>query len=305
MTHLGCTRRARALRAFAQLFALLCSLSSVSAAHAQAPAESASAESEARAHFKLGEAYYNTGKFADAAHEFDEAYRISRRPALLYNMYLADRDAGRVQAAAEALDAYLRAMPDDPRADSLRVRLQALRQASADRSAADAANAANAGDAKPAQHAARNDTETAATKPDTNAASAVSAPAAKPRPASLVLPIAFWGGAGALLIGAGLTQWLAANKHDDLQKLCPAGDCTKAGAAADHRGSQLQSQGKTFVTASYVLLAGGIVSAAVGTGLYFLTGRKPSQTEASTAPATSAALECGAERCVATLRGAF
>jgi len=40
----------------------------------------------AKAHFGTGQAYYEHGRFADAAHEFEEAFRLSGRPALLYNM---------------------------------------------------------------------------------------------------------------------------------------------------------------------------------------------------------------------------
>jgi tetratricopeptide (TPR) repeat protein len=59
----------------------------------------------AKAHFRTGEIYYEQGRYPDAAHEFEEAYRLSHRPALLYNMGKSYDGAG---DAARALGAYRR-----------------------------------------------------------------------------------------------------------------------------------------------------------------------------------------------------
>jgi hypothetical protein len=40
----------------------------------------------ARAHYKTGEIDYERGRFPDAAREFEEAYRLSGKSDLLYNM---------------------------------------------------------------------------------------------------------------------------------------------------------------------------------------------------------------------------
>jgi tetratricopeptide (TPR) repeat protein len=59
----------------------------------------------AKAHFRTGEIYYEKGRYPDAAREFEEAYRLSNRAELLYNMgkaYDGDGDAAR------ALGAYRR-----------------------------------------------------------------------------------------------------------------------------------------------------------------------------------------------------
>jgi hypothetical protein len=65
----------------------------------------------ARAHFNTGQAYYQNGRYADAAREFEEAYRLSRRPALLYNMGKS-YDGG--NDYARALDAYQRFLAAGP-----------------------------------------------------------------------------------------------------------------------------------------------------------------------------------------------
>src|SRR6185295_14451044 len=49
---------------------------------------------EARAHFQVGSDHYNHGRFSEAATEYEAAYSLSPRPALLHNIYLARRDMG-------------------------------------------------------------------------------------------------------------------------------------------------------------------------------------------------------------------
>jgi tetratricopeptide (TPR) repeat protein len=83
-------------------------------------------DAQARAHFRLGRQAYEEGRFADAAQEFEIAYGLSGRGALLYNVYLAYRDAQDSPNAARALRGYLAAVPDAPDHDHLQARLVAL-----------------------------------------------------------------------------------------------------------------------------------------------------------------------------------
>ena len=53
-------------------------------------------EQEARAHFQLGRTLYDGGRFEEAAREFVQAYELSHRAQLLYNIFLAWRDALKV-----------------------------------------------------------------------------------------------------------------------------------------------------------------------------------------------------------------
>ena len=80
----------------------------------------------ARRHFRLGQAHYENGEFAEAATEFDEAYLLSQRPQLLYNVYVAYRDSGDMPHAAHALRLYLDLVPDAENAAQLRARLVAM-----------------------------------------------------------------------------------------------------------------------------------------------------------------------------------
>jgi tetratricopeptide (TPR) repeat protein len=99
-------------------------------AHAQpAPAPAAPADDVdiAKAHFNTGEVNYEHGRFADAAREFEEAYRLSGKAPLLYNVGKS-YDGG--NDFARALDAYQRflaaAPPDNPDRDFAKKRVELL-----------------------------------------------------------------------------------------------------------------------------------------------------------------------------------
>lgn len=83
-------------------------------------------DAQARAHFRLGRQAYEEGRFADAAQEFEIAYGLSGRGQLLYNVYLAYRDAQDTPNAARALRGYLAAVPDAADHEHLQARLTAL-----------------------------------------------------------------------------------------------------------------------------------------------------------------------------------
>lgn len=83
-------------------------------------------DAQARGHFRLGAEAYEQGRFADAAQEFEIAYGMSGRAQLLYNVYLAYRDAQDSPNAARALRGYLAAVQDAPDREHLQARLTAL-----------------------------------------------------------------------------------------------------------------------------------------------------------------------------------
>jgi tetratricopeptide (TPR) repeat protein len=81
---------------------------------------------QARGKFRLGKELYDQGRFAEAAKEFEIAYGLSGRGQLLYNVYLAYRDAQDTENAARALRGYLAAVSDAPDREHLTARLKAL-----------------------------------------------------------------------------------------------------------------------------------------------------------------------------------
>lgn len=153
-------------------------------------------DDEARKRFELGRTFYEAGRFREAAEEFTEAYRLSRRPALLYNIYVANRDAGKWQEATDSLRSYLEQVPDAPDSITLRARLVSLEEQLALQKERDARLEAERqrADARPAA------TPTA--------------------PKRSIVPWVVLGSGGALLIGSVVTSVLAANTASDLDEVC-------------------------------------------------------------------------------------
>ena len=67
---------------------------------------------EAARFFEEGQTAYRSGRFSDAAAAWERSYELSRRPALLHNVYLARRDMGDVGGAVAALRQYLEEASD-------------------------------------------------------------------------------------------------------------------------------------------------------------------------------------------------
>jgi hypothetical protein len=103
-------------------------------------------------HFRLGVAYYDSGRFAEAAREFELAYEQSRRPPLLHNMFVAYRDAGDLPNAIRSLREFLRLNPDAEGREQLTARLAVMERQAADQGVDTSATQAQA--AAPAEAAA-------------------------------------------------------------------------------------------------------------------------------------------------------
>jgi tetratricopeptide (TPR) repeat protein len=80
----------------------------------------------ARAHFKTGEIYYERGRFPDAAREFEEAYRLSSKSDLLYNMGKSYDGAGDHARALDAYRRFLAALPSSTDRPAIERRVAAL-----------------------------------------------------------------------------------------------------------------------------------------------------------------------------------
>jgi len=94
------------------------------AAHARAED---STDDQARTHFEAAQTHFETGSYEDAIREFEAAYRLSGRSALLYNVYLCQERLGNLEAAIDYLARYLEADPETSNASALRLRLEKLR----------------------------------------------------------------------------------------------------------------------------------------------------------------------------------
>lgn len=290
----------------AVLFLLFVALSTPSAAAAQ------DGDDEARRHFRLAEAHYANGSFEEAAREFEEAYRLSQRPQLLYNLYLAYRDAADLERAADALRRYLALVPDAEGASMLRGRLAALERTIAERPAVESSTSGTgaggaAGSGRTEGAAGRPETESAAgggssatsssatsTAGATGAPSTASAGTTSGGEASPVPWIV--GGVGvAIVIAGAVTGGLALAAQGDLESTCPDRACP---AGYDFEGQA--STGRTLAITTDVLLVTGAV--AVGTGIVLLAVMGTGSSE--TPPAT-AGLACDGAGCAVAVRGRF
>ena len=312
------TRAARALSVACLISALFVSRAELASAQpkpAGAPAASAQVapaqpgtaeegEEAARKHFRLGRAYYDNGDFAQAAVEFEEAYRISQRAALLYNIYLAYRDASDMRHASDALRKYLELEHNIENRGQLEARLAAL-----DRSLAD--EAANPPTAAPSPTPAPGSAASASGAGSTVAPAPLPATAeaslplmsAEPEPAApvatssrnLTLPLVLMASGGAMMAGALVTGILTLGKRADLSDA--QAQCEKLGtcnALSPARVSELnaeRSSGKTLATITDVLLFGGLAVAGTGVALLLLGSNS------ERADRASASLMCGPGAC--------
>jgi hypothetical protein len=97
-------------------------------AQARPAGEAAQVDEEARHLFEAGTRAFSDGRFEVALARFREAYELSRRPALLYNVGQA---ADRIRMDREALDAFERYLAAEPNAANRREvesRITALRR---------------------------------------------------------------------------------------------------------------------------------------------------------------------------------
>ena len=154
-------------------------------------------DTEARERFELGRTFYEAGRFQQAAEEFGEAYKLSGRPQLLYNLYVANRDAGNWQMATDSLRGYLEKVPDAPDRITLNARLEAL----------EAQNAVRKKEQAEAEEARRRNA-VVITRPVTVRSN---------------IPWIVASSGGALLVGSIVTGVMAKSKDSDLDKACADG----------------------------------------------------------------------------------
>lgn len=216
---------------------------STSAQAQDAPKNQEQADEEARVHFRLGVAYHDSGRFAKAAAEFEQAYELSKRPKLLYNLFLAHRDGGNIAAAADALEKYLTLEKEVPERDKLTARLEALKRILAN----------NPPQAQPApEEEEQPEEEVAEAEPE-----APPEPAMERNPWHKYTPWVTMG-VGAAMVGVGAGMGAVA--------LGDYNDCKTPGSCS----SGEISSGQTKARVADAMLFGGAAIAVTGLVLYFV-----------------------------------
>lgn len=232
--------------------------------------------------FNAASSLYEAGRFLDAARQFEAAYELSPRPSLLFNAYLAYRDAGRNESAVRALAGYLDGAPNAPDAERLTARLAAMRESAEE----DATAAAEAAAERQRLAAAAAAAEQRAEEERQRAEEAE-----ERRPSTLGIVLAATGGA-ALLAGAA-TALVANNRFTTLEEDCPTEFCsTRADLEENAPGI------RRIQRATDVLLFGGAAVAITGLVLTFVLRSSPT-------PAAQPTASCSSNSCELGVRGSF
>lgn len=242
-------------------------------------------DQQARAHFAVGRALYDSGRFAEAAGEFQQAYDLSRRPTLLYNLYIAYRDSSQPVRARDALRQYLAEVPDVPNRAHLEARLAALDVQVSEQERAEAERA-RAEEQRREAEAAR------------EAAEARLAARSRARPWWPWLLV----GAGAAAIGAGVGVGIdAENRASVIRGLCGSGPSCGNYAPARGGNPPVDDVGGVLAQAAIadVLWIGGAILAGTGLVLAFQLDDDVSE------QVPGASVACGPSGCAVSLSGSF
>jgi tetratricopeptide (TPR) repeat protein len=267
-------------------------------AHAQAatPApvaasDTAQAEEMARQHFQLGRAQYQSGQFREAASSFEQAYALSKREVLWYNIYLAHRDAGANKQSAIALRNYLERVPELENRAQLEARLESLdrivaQEEQREREASERATAEQ-------QAAASAESEQASEAP---VEAVQPTESSKPEESPSILPFVLMGTGGAMVIGGVVVGAMASSKHSELEEKCGDGPC-------DRSLKSLADEGKTLALTADIMLFGGLAVAGTGAVLWLLDSTADSSSEEQ--EPVRAALSCGPRACNGSVAVSF
>lgn len=261
-------------------------------------------DAQARAHFRLGREAYEQGRFADAAQEFEIAYGLSGRGQLLYNVYLAYRDAQDTPNAARALRGYLAAVPDAPDHEHLQARLTALEATVTADQEAEAARAAEQAE----QQRQLEEAERRAVEAEQRAQQGTGPTTSRPWWPWLV----FGGGVALGAVGGALAA-VAGGDADALRRSCvtqsatvgveqPLQLGTSCSPSVDLAGRRSTIQ--TEAAVADALWIGGSLIAITGLVLAFVLPDDVSQPEGGT-PAPTVSAGCGPTGCSGSLTVSF
>lgn len=241
----------------------------------------------ARGAFRLGRQYYEQGQFEEAAIEFERAYGLSGRGQLLFNAYLAYREAGDDANAARTLRGYLSEVPDAPDRTHLQARLESLE-------ATITAEQERAAQQRAQAEAARLEAEEAQRRLEEERN--------RPRSARPWWPWLVVGG-GLAVAGVGIT--LGAIAMQDASTL--RGDCDPMMRCAPSVALEARRPGiQAMAMAADALWIGGAVIGITGIILVFaMPDDVILAPEAEPGPALAPGAACTGDGCVVTLSGTF
>lgn len=212
------------------------------------PGATARAESQdderARAHFVAANAYFEDGRFNEAAREFAEAYQLSGRPEMLINLARAQERASAIREAIATLELLLHRHPQTSYKAEAEAQLARLR-------------AQEPSEPEPASEPA--------SEPAPGPSVVADVEPASPAPLDRKIwpprwpTLAVGGGAAASVVLAIATGFAAHAKYKDLDGRCPEGACDDGYQADRDRGQRLARSSTAFTFAAVAL--GGVTAA--------------------------------------------
>jgi tetratricopeptide (TPR) repeat protein len=218
----------------------------------------------AKAHFAVAQAYYDEANYADALKEFKEAYRLSKRPALLYNIGACHERLDQLSDAIEAFEQYLREMPTASDRVQVQTRIKNLAKRRDERAAAKSEPPPKSDPPPKSEPPPEPPAKTAPAVPPTTVATTSPAPDDRPRKR-----LATWivGGIGLGLLAGGLVAGVTAHvQYQDLEKMCQNNVCP-----ADHANDI--SAGRGAGIAADVLWPLGAAAVVTSVVLFFVEGK--------------------------------
>jgi tetratricopeptide (TPR) repeat protein len=238
--------------------ALLCA--GVLANPSPALGQDSSADELARRHFDSGVAYLHESDYESALKEFQRAFELSGRPAILVNIATVHERTSNLDAAISALQQYLALDPEGEHAETVRVRIANLEkrrneQQPAQQAPADSAPAA----AQPAPTPAAAGSEPAPTP----SVRSEPLPPPEPEPEPDVPAYVLLGIGAVSAVAAAVTGYFADDEWHKAQDACSP-NCTDAEL----------STGRKMAWTSTILTGVALAGVGVGAGLLLLGNRE-------------------------------
>lgn len=239
-------------------------------AYAQNKTEKAATDQRARELFQKGDVAYSEGRYEEALASFQEAYDLSGRSQLLFNISNALERLGRYQEAVDALEKYLASGKAKDR-DVVQKRLANLKKRVEEQKKEQEKLAKEEEEKRKKEEEERAKRE-AAQGNGANNGGGSTGPKQPDKPETPLLPWILIGGGAAVFVTGGVFGILTLGARGEAKDGCTD---TNAGHLCSQDASSAIDREKTFGLVADIGMLSGLVLAGVGT--YFLITNKPAQ----------------------------
>jgi tetratricopeptide (TPR) repeat protein len=263
--------RARALFLFGFGIATACAVADTPA-HAQVKSEKAANDQRARELFQKGDTAYAEGRYEEALAAFSEAYELSGRAQLLFNVSNALERLGRYQEAVDALEKYLASGKAKER-DVVQKRLANLKKRVEEQKKEQEKLAKEEEEKRKKEEEERQKREAAqggANGANHGGGTGPGGPKEATKPPTPLLPWILIGGGAAVFVTGGVFGILTLGARGEAKDGCTD---TASGHLCSESASSALDREKTFGLVADIGMLSGLVLAGVGT--YFLLTTKP------------------------------